>query len=101
MTSWVTDVLDGLGVRGGRLGPVGYRQACQGAEQGQPGAGAHRGAEAGGEASGCYPGDGHAPLFRAHGLIVLTLEGERISAITRFVDSNILSWFGLPRALAD
>jgi RNA polymerase sigma-70 factor (ECF subfamily) len=52
-------------------------------------------------AYGCYLEDGHAPLFRAHGLIVLTLEGERISAITRFVDSNILSWFGLPRALAD
>jgi RNA polymerase sigma-70 factor, ECF subfamily len=52
-------------------------------------------------AYGCYLADGHAPLFRAHGLVVLTLEGERISAITRFVDSNILSWFGLPRTLAD
>jgi RNA polymerase sigma-70 factor (TIGR02960 family) len=52
-------------------------------------------------AYGCYLEDGHAPLFRAHGLIVLTLQGERISAITRFIDSNILSRFGLPRTLAD
>ena len=32
------------------------------------------------------------------GLFVLTLTGDRISAMTRF-DSNVLPWFGLPRAL--
>ncbi len=34
------------------------------------------------------------------GLLVLTLAGDRISAITRF-ESNALSWFGLPRSLPD
>jgi hypothetical protein len=42
-----------------------------------------------------------APVFRAHGMIVLTLEGERISAITRFVDNSNLPRFGLPRMLGD
>jgi len=32
------------------------------------------------------------------GLIVLTLSGERISAMTRF-ESSALPWFGLPRSL--
>ena len=32
------------------------------------------------------------------GLYVLTLTGDRISAITRF-DTSVLPWFGLPRAL--
>ena len=39
-------------------------------------------------------------MFRAHGLIVLTLEGDRISAITRFVDNSNMARFGLPRMLA-
>jgi RNA polymerase sigma-70 factor (ECF subfamily) len=30
---------------------------------------------------------------------VLTLEGMRVSAITRFVDSGLLPHFGLPRTL--
>jgi RNA polymerase sigma-70 factor (ECF subfamily) len=33
------------------------------------------------------------------GLMVLTLSGERISAVTRF-DESVLPWFGLPRSLA-
>jgi RNA polymerase sigma-70 factor (ECF subfamily) len=52
-------------------------------------------------AYGCYRQDTHAPVFHAHGLIVLTLEGERISAVTRFVDNSVLPYFGLPRTLAD
>jgi hypothetical protein len=32
------------------------------------------------------------------GLLVLTLTGHRISAMTRF-DNNVLPWFGLPRSL--
>ena len=32
------------------------------------------------------------------GLLVLTLTGERICAITRF-DNSVLPWFGLPRSL--
>ena len=39
-------------------------------------------------------------MFRAHGLIVLTLEGDQISAITRFVDNSNLAWFGLLPMLA-
>jgi ketosteroid isomerase-like protein len=39
------------------------------------------------------------PVFRAHGLIVLTLEGEQICAITRFLDNGVLRPFGLPRTL--
>ena len=49
----------------------------------------------------CYLYDGQAPIFRAHGLIVLTLEGDRIRAITRFVDSSVLPRFGFPRTLPD
>jgi ketosteroid isomerase-like protein len=43
--------------------------------------------------------DSAAPVFRARGLIVLTLEGEQICAITRFLDNAVLRPFGLPRAL--
>ena len=32
---------------------------------------------------------------------VLTLEGERISAVTRFVDNSTMARFGLPRMLAE
>jgi hypothetical protein len=32
-------------------------------------------------------------------LVVLTLEGERIAAITQFMSTSILSRFGLPRTL--
>ena len=52
-------------------------------------------------AFGLYLQEGRSPVFGAHGLIVLTLEGERISAITRFVDNGNLARFGLPGVLAD
>jgi hypothetical protein len=50
-------------------------------------------------AFGCYLPDAHAAIARPYGLIVLTLEGERISAITWFGDSRVFAHFGLPRAL--
>jgi RNA polymerase sigma-70 factor (ECF subfamily) len=50
-------------------------------------------------AFGCYIADAHAGLYHAHGLIVLTLTGDQISAITRFVDNSVLPYFGLPRKL--
>jgi RNA polymerase sigma-70 factor (TIGR02960 family) len=50
-------------------------------------------------AFGCYRTDPHAPLAHATGLLVLTLEGERIAAITQFLDPGILSRFGLPPTL--
>jgi RNA polymerase sigma-70 factor (ECF subfamily) len=34
------------------------------------------------------------------GLLVLTLTGERICAVTRF-DNSVLRWFGLPQSLRD
>jgi RNA polymerase sigma-70 factor (TIGR02960 family) len=52
-------------------------------------------------AFGCYVPDQHESVYHAHGVIVLTLEGDRISAITRFVDNSVLPRFGLPRTLAD
>ena len=50
-------------------------------------------------AYGLYVTDGPATVFGSHGLIVLTLEGDRISAITRFVDNGVMEWFGLPQTL--
>jgi RNA polymerase sigma-70 factor (ECF subfamily) len=41
-----------------------------------------------------------APTGIRHGvgLIVLTLAGDQICALTRF-ENNVLRWFGLPRSL--
>ncbi len=52
-------------------------------------------------AFGCCLQEAYSPVFRAHGMIVLTLEGDEISAITRFVDNSNLARFGLPRMRAD
>jgi RNA polymerase sigma-70 factor (TIGR02960 family) len=50
-------------------------------------------------AFGLYLGDPRAPVLHANGLIVLTLAGDRISAITRF-EVSVMERFGLPRSLA-
>jgi RNA polymerase sigma-70 factor (TIGR02960 family) len=50
-------------------------------------------------AFGCYVPDTHAAIVRSYGLMVLTLDGDRISAITWFGDRGVLSSFGLPRTL--
>ena len=51
-------------------------------------------------AFGCYlQENGPDPVFRAHGVIVLTLEGDRISALIRFTDNRNLARFGLPLVL--
>jgi RNA polymerase sigma-70 factor (TIGR02960 family) len=50
-------------------------------------------------AFGCYYQDPQAPVAHAHGLVVLTLEGDRIAAITRFLDNSVMPHFGLPRTL--
>jgi RNA polymerase sigma-70 factor (TIGR02960 family) len=52
-------------------------------------------------AFGHYVQDPHAPIKRFFGVIVLTLEGDRIAGLTRFGDSAILPHFGLPRTLRD
>lgn len=50
-------------------------------------------------AFGHYVGDPHAPVARAVGVLVLTLEGDRIAQITRFGGAALLARFGLPRTL--
>lgn len=49
-------------------------------------------------AFGLYLPDPHAPVLHVGGLLVLTLAGDRISAITRF-DNSVMPYFGLPRTL--
>ena len=52
-------------------------------------------------AFGCYRCDPVTSVAHAHGLIVLTLDGDRVSGITRYMDENILRLFGLPPTLPD
>ncbi len=46
-----------------------------------------------------YVPDPNAPIWRASGLIVLTLRADRIQALTRFAGPSILARFGYPRTL--
>jgi RNA polymerase sigma-70 factor (TIGR02960 family) len=50
-------------------------------------------------AFGSYLPDAHAAVARPYGLIVLTLTGDRICAVTRFGDCSVFPYFGLPRTL--
>ncbi|HVV11778.1 RNA polymerase subunit sigma-70 [Amycolatopsis sp.] len=50
-------------------------------------------------AFGVYLRDPRTPILHAHGLLLLTLTGQRISAVTRFHDNSLLAMFGLPRSL--
>lgn len=52
-------------------------------------------------AFGHYLRDPVTPIWHAHGLVVLTLEGGLISAITRFGDISLFPHFGLPRTLRE
>ena len=47
----------------------------------------------------CYVPDAQAAIARAYALFVLTLEGDRISAITWFGERSLFAHFGLPRTL--
>jgi RNA polymerase sigma-70 factor (ECF subfamily) len=47
----------------------------------------------------CYLRDPHAPVARAYGLMVLTLRGDRVAAVTGFPDTSVFAAFGLPRVL--
>jgi RNA polymerase sigma-70 factor (ECF subfamily) len=49
-------------------------------------------------AFGLYLQDPHTRIVRASGLLVLTLVGPQIGAMTRF-DNSVLAHFGLPRIL--
>lgn len=48
----------------------------------------------------CYLGQPDDPAAQRSGLVVLTLSGERIAAITRFLDPELPSIFGFGNALA-
>jgi RNA polymerase sigma-70 factor (ECF subfamily) len=48
-----------------------------------------------------YRNDAHARIAHATSLIVLTLAGDQITAITQFLGSAFLSRFGLPRTVRD
>jgi RNA polymerase sigma-70 factor (ECF subfamily) len=50
-------------------------------------------------AFGCYLRDPRTPILHAHGVLVLTLTGSRITTLTRFLDNSLLTMFGLPRSL--
>jgi RNA polymerase sigma-70 factor, ECF subfamily len=50
-------------------------------------------------AFGCYLPDIHAAIARPYALIVLTLEGDAIAAMTYFADTAVFPHFGLPRRL--
>ncbi|MEU4444581.1 sigma-70 family RNA polymerase sigma factor [Actinosynnema sp. NPDC050801] len=50
-------------------------------------------------ALGCYLRDPRTPIPHAHGVLVLTLAGDRIAGLTRFHDNALLPVFGLPRSL--
>jgi RNA polymerase sigma-70 factor (TIGR02960 family) len=50
-------------------------------------------------AFGCYLSAAETDVARAFSLLVLTLEGDQISAVTWFADSGVFPPFGLPRML--
>ena len=50
-------------------------------------------------AFGCYLPDAQTAIAHAYALFVLTLEGDRVSAITWFGDRSVFPHFGLPHTL--
>ena len=50
-------------------------------------------------AFGRYIGDSDTPIFRFNCMLVLGLDGNRVSRLIRFADTTILPAFGLPRVL--
>jgi hypothetical protein len=52
-------------------------------------------------AFGCDMRDPRAPIAHAYGLMVLTLRGGRVAAITGFPDTGVFHHFGLPRTLRE
>jgi len=50
-------------------------------------------------AFGYYRADPDAPVARVHGLVVLTLAGDKIRAITRFGGDGLFRRFGLAETL--
>jgi RNA polymerase sigma-70 factor (ECF subfamily) len=52
-------------------------------------------------AFGLYVREPQVPVARANGILVLTLAGSQISAVTGFPDKSALRSFGLPRTLPE
>jgi RNA polymerase sigma-70 factor (TIGR02960 family) len=52
-------------------------------------------------AFGCYRRDPDTGIAHGAGMIAITLDGGRISAITRFHDRSVMPGFGLPPTLSD
>jgi hypothetical protein len=52
-------------------------------------------------AFGCYLRDPEDRRSHACGLVVLTIAGDQITAIDRFVDNSLMPRFGLPRTLPE
>jgi RNA polymerase sigma-70 factor (ECF subfamily) len=50
-------------------------------------------------AFGYYRPDPHADVYRASGLMVVSVAGARVSSLTRFADQSLFATFGLPRTL--
>jgi RNA polymerase sigma-70 factor (ECF subfamily) len=50
-------------------------------------------------ALGCYLPDGRRATARAAGLMVLTMRGDRIAAITWFGNPAVMARFGLPATI--
>ena len=50
-------------------------------------------------AFGCYFPSPQTEIARPYGLLVVTLEGDQVSAMTWFADSSVFPLFGLPRTL--
>jgi len=50
-------------------------------------------------AFGRYVPDPRAQVYHLHSIVVLTMEGDRISAVTNFIDSGVAPYFALPRTL--
>jgi RNA polymerase sigma-70 factor, ECF subfamily len=50
-------------------------------------------------AFGYYRPDPNAAVYRATGIIVLSIEGERVASLTRFGDKSLFASFGLPRTI--
>jgi RNA polymerase sigma-70 factor (ECF subfamily) len=51
-------------------------------------------------ALGMYLANRNTGVYRAYGLLVVTIAGDRIGAITGF-NASVLSRFGLPRTLPE
>jgi RNA polymerase sigma-70 factor (ECF subfamily) len=52
-------------------------------------------------AFGYYRKDPNADVYRASGMIVLSVTGEQVSSLTRFGDKSLFAGFGLPRTILD